>query len=76
MISPDNEYNLCVDLSKHSVHNHSEMEDLITLGNTNRMTASTGINKSSSRSHAIFTIGFKQVKYLLFSVSCRLFELR
>lgn len=47
-------------LSKHTVHKHNEMEDLIALGNTNRTTASTGMNKSSSRSHTIFTIGFTQ----------------
>ncbi|KAG8000001.1 Kinesin-like protein KIF16B [Nibea albiflora] len=47
-------------LSKHSVHKHSDMEDLIVLGNANRTTASTGMNRSSSRSHAIFTIRFTQ----------------
>ncbi|XP_019121788.2 uncharacterized protein kif16bb isoform X2 [Larimichthys crocea] len=47
-------------LSKHSVHKHSDMEDLIILGNANRTTASTGMNSSSSRSHAIFTIRFTQ----------------
>lgn len=53
--------NVCTDLSKHTVHKHSDMEDLIALGNTNRTTASTGMNKSSSRSHTIFTISFTQV---------------
>ncbi|XP_035848117.1 uncharacterized protein kif16bb isoform X1 [Sander lucioperca] len=48
-------------LSKHLVHNHSEMEDLIILGNANRTTASTSMNDLSSRSHAIFTISFTQV---------------
>ncbi|TDH01119.1 hypothetical protein EPR50_G00176740 [Perca flavescens] len=48
-------------LSKHLVHNHSEMEDLIILGNANRTTASTFMNNLSSRSHAIFTISFTQV---------------
>lgn len=47
-------------LSRHSVHKHSDMEDLIILGNANRTTASTGMNSSSSRSHAIFTIRFTQ----------------
>ncbi|XP_029304976.1 uncharacterized protein kif16bb isoform X2 [Cottoperca gobio] len=47
-------------LSKHLVNNHSDMEDLIMLGNTNRTTASTGMNDLSSRSHAIFTIMFTQ----------------
>ncbi|XP_059179887.1 uncharacterized protein kif16bb [Centropristis striata] len=47
-------------LSKHLVYNHSDMEDLIILGNGNRTTASTGMNDVSSRSHAIFTIRFIQ----------------
>ncbi|XP_061646695.1 uncharacterized protein kif16bb isoform X2 [Phyllopteryx taeniolatus] len=45
-------------LSKHLVHSYSNMEQLIAAGNTNRITASTGMNDSSSRSHAIFTISF------------------
>uniref|UniRef100_A0A3Q3IKK6 Kinesin motor domain-containing protein n=2 Tax=Monopterus albus TaxID=43700 RepID=A0A3Q3IKK6_MONAL len=47
-------------LSKHLVHNHSDMESLILLGNANRTTASTSMNDVSSRSHAIFTISFTQ----------------
>ncbi|KAF0027320.1 hypothetical protein F2P81_020061 [Scophthalmus maximus] len=47
-------------LSKHLIHNHSDMEDLIILGNSNRTTACTGMNDVSSRSHAILTISFKQ----------------
>ncbi|KAF7661214.1 hypothetical protein LDENG_00266800 [Lucifuga dentata] len=47
-------------LSKHLVHHHSEVEELIILGNANRTTASTGMNDVSSRSHAIFTICFTQ----------------
>ncbi|XP_056291443.1 uncharacterized protein kif16bb isoform X3 [Pseudoliparis swirei] len=45
-------------LSKLSVNNHNDMEDLIILGNANRTTASTAMNDISSRSHAIFTIRF------------------
>ncbi|XP_061546838.1 LOW QUALITY PROTEIN: kinesin-like protein KIF16B [Phycodurus eques] len=45
-------------LSKHLVHSYSNMEQLIAAGNTNRITASTGMNDSSSRSHVIFTISF------------------
>ncbi|TNN74361.1 Kinesin-like protein KIF16B [Liparis tanakae] len=45
-------------LSKLSVNNHNDMEDLIILGNANRTTASTAMNDLSSRSHAIFTISF------------------
>ncbi|XP_049456450.1 uncharacterized protein kif16bb [Epinephelus fuscoguttatus] len=50
-------------LSKHLAHNHSDMEDLIILGNANRTTASTGMNDLSSRSHAIFTISFTQAHF-------------
>uniref|UniRef100_A0A3B4WEW3 Kinesin motor domain-containing protein n=1 Tax=Seriola lalandi dorsalis TaxID=1841481 RepID=A0A3B4WEW3_SERLL len=49
-------------LSKHLIYNHRDMEDLIILGNANRTTASTGMNDLSSRSHAILTISFTQVK--------------
>lgn len=44
------------------VHSHGDVEGLILLGNTNRTVASTGMNDESSRSHAIFTITFTQVK--------------
>ncbi|XP_061766551.1 uncharacterized protein kif16bb isoform X3 [Nerophis ophidion] len=47
-------------LSKHSVHSYRNMEELIALGNAKRITASTGMNDCSSRSHAIFTINFTQ----------------
>ncbi|XP_029926556.1 uncharacterized protein kif16bb isoform X2 [Myripristis murdjan] len=50
-------------LSKHLVHSHSDMEELIILGNANRTTASTGMNDVSSRSHAIFTISFTQARF-------------
>ncbi|XP_057704187.1 uncharacterized protein kif16bb [Corythoichthys intestinalis] len=47
-------------LSKHLVHSYSDVEELIAAGNINRITVSTGMNDSSSRSHAIFTINFTQ----------------
>ncbi|XP_049592334.1 uncharacterized protein kif16bb isoform X2 [Syngnathus scovelli] len=47
-------------LSKHLVHSYSDMEELIAAGNANRITASTRMNDSSSRSHAIFSISFSQ----------------
>ncbi|XP_045925981.1 uncharacterized protein kif16bb isoform X1 [Micropterus dolomieu] len=47
-------------LSKHLAHSHGDLEDLISLGNANRTTASTTMNDVSSRSHAIFTIYFTQ----------------
>ncbi|KAL7383139.1 hypothetical protein ABVT39_005426 [Epinephelus coioides] len=50
-------------LSKHLAHNHSDMEDLIILGNANRTIANTGMNDLSSRSHAIFTISFTQAHF-------------
>ncbi|XP_075339095.1 uncharacterized protein kif16bb [Odontesthes bonariensis] len=52
-------------LSRHVVHSHSDMEDLIILGNANRTIASTGMNDFSSRSHAIFTIKFTQTWFNL-----------
>ncbi|XP_051937195.1 kinesin-like protein KIF16B [Hippocampus zosterae] len=45
-------------LSKHFVHDYSNMEELKTAGNANRITARTRINDSSSGSHDIFTICF------------------
>lgn len=50
------------DLSKHLVQNYSDVEELMEAGNINRTTASTGMNDVSSRSHAIFTINFTQVR--------------
>lgn len=49
------------DLSKHLVQNYSDVEELMEAGNINRTTASTDMNDTSSRSHAIFTINFTQV---------------
>ncbi|KAK7165811.1 hypothetical protein R3I93_005786 [Phoxinus phoxinus] len=51
------------DLSKHLVQNYSDVEELMEAGNINRTTASTGMNDTSSRSHAIFTINFTQAKF-------------
>lgn len=53
---------LISDLSKHLVQNYSDVEELMEAGNINRTTASTGMNDVSSRSHAIFTINFTQVR--------------
>lgn len=50
------------DLSKHLVQNYSDVEELMEGGNINRTTAATGMNDVSSRSHAIFTINFTQVR--------------
>uniref|UniRef100_A0A8C1VTG8 Kinesin-like protein KIF16B n=1 Tax=Cyprinus carpio TaxID=7962 RepID=A0A8C1VTG8_CYPCA len=51
------------DLSKHLVQNYNDVEELMEAGNINRTTASTGMNDTSSRSHAIFTINFTQAKF-------------
>lgn len=51
------------DLSKHLVQNYTDVEELMEAGNINRTTASTGMNDTSSRSHAIFTINFTQAKF-------------
>uniref|UniRef100_A0A4W5R594 Kinesin family member 16B n=1 Tax=Hucho hucho TaxID=62062 RepID=A0A4W5R594_9TELE len=51
------------DLSKHLVQNHHDVEELMEAGNINRTTAATGMNDTSSRSHAIFTINFTQAKF-------------
>ena len=39
-----------------------DIESLMDKGNENRTTASTNMNDTSSRSHAIFTISFTQVR--------------
>ncbi|XP_065582059.1 kinesin-like protein KIF3A isoform X2 [Artemia franciscana] len=44
------------DLSTYVVHNATDMEKIMTLGNKNRAVGSTNMNAHSSRSHAIFTI--------------------
>lgn len=51
------------DLSTHLVQNYSDVEELMEAGNIKRTTASTGMNETSSRSHAIFTINFTQAKF-------------
>ncbi|KAK7206158.1 P-loop containing nucleoside triphosphate hydrolase protein [Myxozyma melibiosi] len=49
------------DLSSHSVHNFEEVENLLRKGNELRATASTNMNDSSSRSHAVFTLSLKKI---------------
>ncbi|XP_055761861.1 kinesin-like protein KIF16B isoform X5 [Salvelinus fontinalis] len=51
------------DLSKHLVQNYHDVEELMEAGNINRTTATTDMNDTSSRSHAIFTINFTQAKF-------------
>ncbi|XP_055018395.1 uncharacterized protein kif16bb [Boleophthalmus pectinirostris] len=45
-------------LTRYLVQSYSDVEELILLGNSNRTTAYTDMNDSSSRSHAIFTVRF------------------
>lgn len=47
-------------LSKHLVGDYPGILDVMNRGNANRTTASTNMNDTSSRSHAIFTMNFVQ----------------
>ncbi|XP_055627378.1 kinesin-like protein Klp98A isoform X2 [Toxorhynchites rutilus septentrionalis] len=51
-------------LSQHPVSDYSEIQNCMVQGNIQRTTASTNMNDTSSRSHAIFTITFVQARYL------------
>eukprot|EP00112_Aurelia_sp_Birch-Aquarium-sp1_P000611 Seg1058.2 transcript_id=Seg1058.2/GoldUCD/mRNA.D3Y31 product="Kinesin-like protein KIF16B" protein_id=Seg1058.2/GoldUCD/D3Y31 len=51
------------DLTKHIVTKYCDIEKLMDIGNENRTTASTNMNDTSSRSHAIFTLNFTQAKF-------------
>lgn len=51
-------------LSQHTVNNYDEMHKCMMRGNVERTTASTNMNDTSSRSHAIFTITFVQAGFL------------
>ncbi|XP_053667562.1 kinesin-like protein Klp98A [Anopheles marshallii] len=51
-------------LSQHPVSDYSEIQNCMIQGNIQRTTASTNMNDTSSRSHAIFTITFVQARYL------------
>lgn len=51
-------------LSQYIVVNYSDIAELLNKGNLNRTTASTNMNDTSSRSHAIFTVKFSQVKFV------------
>ena len=44
------------DLTEHIIKHPSEIPGLLERGNNIRETASTNMNKTSSRSHAVFTI--------------------
>lgn len=51
-------------LSQHPVADYNEIQNCIDRGNTLRTTASTNMNDTSSRSHAIFTITFVQAVFM------------
>ncbi|KAM7299453.1 kinesin-like protein KIF16B [Ixodes scapularis] len=52
------------DLSRHLVMDYSDVQELMARGNAHRTTASTAMNDTSSRSHAIFTLNFTQAKFV------------
>lgn len=45
-----------VDLSVHGVKSYSDIQGWLTVGNSQRATAATGMNEKSSRSHSIFSV--------------------
>ncbi|XP_054289837.1 kinesin-like protein Klp98A [Macrosteles quadrilineatus] len=51
------------DLSRHLVSEYSHIQELMARGNAIRTTASTNMNDTSSRSHAIFTLQFVQAGF-------------
>ena len=51
------------DLSEVAVKNHDEILRCMSIGDTSRTTASTKMNDTSSRSHAVFTIVLKQIHH-------------
>ncbi|KAJ8022149.1 Kinesin-like protein KIF1A [Holothuria leucospilota] len=74
LLNPKNQKNLRVrehpllgpyveDLSKLAVTSYTDISDLMDEGNKARTVASTNMNATSSRSHAVFTIVFTQKKY-------------
>ncbi|XP_071491497.1 kinesin-like protein KIF1A [Diadema antillarum] len=74
LLNPKNQKNLRVrehpllgpyveDLSKLAVTSYSNITDLMDEGNKARTVASTNMNETSSRSHAVFTIVFTQKRH-------------
>ncbi|XP_066931850.1 kinesin-like protein KIF16B [Clytia hemisphaerica] len=51
-------------LTKHMVTDYNAIEAIMKQGNELRTTASTNMNDTSSRSHAIFTVNFTQAKFM------------
>ncbi|EDQ91427.1 uncharacterized protein MONBRDRAFT_15109, partial [Monosiga brevicollis MX1] len=51
-------------LSSHEVKDFDAIAALMEQGNSNRTVAATGMNDTSSRSHAVFTVIFKQASFV------------
>ncbi|KAF2468808.1 kinesin [Lindgomyces ingoldianus] len=54
-------------LTEAEVKNYADVERLMKMGDMTRTTASTKMNDTSSRSHAVFTIQLKQIQHSLLS---------
>ncbi|KAF2667110.1 kinesin-domain-containing protein [Microthyrium microscopicum] len=52
-------------LTDAAVKNFADVERLMKMGDLNRTTASTKMNDTSSRSHAVFTLQLKQIQHSL-----------
>ena len=51
-----------VDLSIHGVTSYEDLQGWLTVGNSQRATAATGMNEKSSRSHSIFSVILTQTQ--------------
>lgn len=51
-----------VDLSQHSVNSYEDLQAWLQVGNSQRVTAATGMNEKSSRSHSIFSVVLTQTR--------------
>ncbi|KAF1996788.1 kinesin-domain-containing protein, partial [Amniculicola lignicola CBS 123094] len=56
-------------LTESEVKNYADVDRLMKMGDMTRTTASTKMNDTSSRSHAVFTIQLKQIQHSLLSDS-------
>ncbi|KAF2762703.1 kinesin [Pseudovirgaria hyperparasitica] len=54
-------------LTETAIKSYADVERLLREGDTNRTTAQTKMNDTSSRSHAVFTIQLKQITHSLLS---------
>ncbi|XP_015604060.1 kinesin-like protein KIF16B isoform X3 [Cephus cinctus] len=51
-----------VDLSQHGVRSYDDLQAWLKVGNSQRVTAATGMNEKSSRSHSIFSVILTQTR--------------